>query len=92
MQYPESKQLCDKVLKLDVNLQLHITQNEEKEQYSDAYLLHGVAAEKWKENGRNRRLQEFMTDICNHERLSGIPLLSQALINLASEMGKECKK
>lgn len=94
MQYPESKQLCDKVLKLEVNLQLHITQKKEKEKekYSDVYLLHGVAAEKWKESGRNLRLQEFMKDICNHERLSGIPLLSQALINLASEMGKECKK
>lgn len=47
------------------------------------YLTHGVAAEKWKEKNRIDKLKEF----CEH--FSGN--LQKAIINLASEMAKQCR-
>lgn len=92
MQYTNSKELCEKLLPLDVDLRKHITLEEAKTKYADVYLLHGVAAKDWQDNERSLCLQEFMKDICNYEKRCGASLLSLALINLASEMGKECKK
>lgn len=47
------------------------------------FLKHGVAEEQWNENGRRECLEEVMStpNIC----------LQELLINLASEMAKECK-
>ena len=49
----------------------------------ETFLDHGVAKEQWDENGRRERLKEVMStpNIC----------LQELLINLASEMAKECK-
>lgn len=47
------------------------------------FLDHGVAEEQWKENGRRECLEEVM----NTPNIS----LQELLINLASEMAKECK-
>lgn len=47
------------------------------------FLDHGVAEEQWNENGRRKCLEEVM----NTSNIS----LQELLINLASEMAKECK-
>lgn len=47
------------------------------------YLTHGVASAKWKERGRLEKLKQFC------EKFSGN--LQRALINLASEMAKQCR-
>ena len=94
MQYADTAMLISKLwgdMALHAEEQ-HITRKEAKKNHSGAYLLHGVAAEKWKERGRNRSLKDFVGKICKLEEEHYTPLLSLALINLASEMGKECKK
>lgn len=48
------------------------------------YLGHGVAKSKWDERGRNKKLMDFLTRDQRHVR--------ERVINLASEMGKKCKK
>jgi hypothetical protein len=50
----------------------------------DAFLSHGVAKDKWEEQNRKGRLDDFMA---NHERED----LQSIMINLASEMAKKCK-
>jgi len=50
-----------------------------------AYLNHGVAKDKWDENGRRNKLKEFV-DKFNDSRLKKL------LINLASQMQKEIEK
>ena len=50
----------------------------------DAFLDHGVAKDKWKEQNRKGRLDEFM-DKHKDKDLQGI------IINLASQMAKKCK-
>ena len=53
----------------------------------DSYLKHGVAAEKWNERGRIRLLENFFRSFENNEHL-----LSEAMINLAAEMAKKCRR
>lgn len=60
----------------------------------DSYLMHGVAAEKWNERGRIALLKKFVSyfeekdkDGNNKEHL-----LSEAMINLAAEMAKKCRR
>ena len=55
-----------------------------EEALDHGYLTHGVAAAKWKERGRLDNLKAFC------QLFSGN--LQKALINLASEMGKQCSK
>ncbi len=50
----------------------------------DAFLDHGVAKDKWKEQNRKGRLDEFMNKHKDKD-LQGI------IINLASQMAKKCK-
>lgn len=60
----------------------------EKHLYADknkGYLTHGVAKEKWEESGRLRALQNFVTELDDSTA-------QLALINLAAEMAKKCKK
>ncbi|MBS4039203.1 MAG: hypothetical protein KGZ81_01245 [Flavobacteriales bacterium] len=49
------------------------------------YLVHGVAADKWKERGRIQVLTQFIKDIND-----GNVVL--AVVNLASQMAKACRK
>lgn len=51
----------------------------------DAYLTHGVAADKWNERGRKKTFKEFF-DKLNDENAQ------MAIINLAAEMAKKCRK
>lgn len=50
----------------------------------DAFLNHGVAKDKWEEQNRKGRLDEFMLQHVNED-------LQSIMINLASEMAKKCK-
>lgn len=50
----------------------------------DAFLDHGVAKDKWGEQNRKGRLDEFMLQHVNED-------LQSIMINLASEMAKKCK-
>lgn len=50
----------------------------------DAFLSHGVARDKWEEQGRKDRLDRFMNQHVNGD-------LQSIMINLASEMAKKCK-
>lgn len=52
---------------------------------ADAYLTHGVAAQKWGERGRLGLLQKFV-DGCAEETAP------RAVIQLAAEMAKKCKR
>lgn len=54
---------------------------------ADSFLKHGVAAEKWNERGRIKLLENFVTDFNKKENL-----LSEAIINLAAEMAKKCRR
>jgi hypothetical protein len=49
------------------------------------YLVHGIAAEKWSERGRLRRLKEFIVSLNDANVLN-------AVVNLSSEMAKKCRK
>lgn len=51
----------------------------------NAYLTHGVAADKWNEKGRLKALREFF-DSLNDDNAQ------IAVINLAAEMAKKCKE
>jgi hypothetical protein len=53
----------------------------------DSYLTHGVAAKKWNERGRIKLLENFVDDFKNKQEI-----LSEAIINLAAEMAKKCRK
>ena len=50
----------------------------------DAFLDHGVAKDKWKEQNRKGRLDEFMDKHKDKD-------LQSIIINLASQMAKKCK-
>jgi hypothetical protein len=50
----------------------------------DTFLSHGVAKDKWEEQNRKGRLDEFMQLHANGD-------LQSIMINLASEMAKKCK-
>ena len=50
----------------------------------DAFLSHGIAKDKWEEQNRKGRLDQFMGDHVNED-------LQSIMINLASEMAKKCK-
>ena len=50
----------------------------------DAFLDHGVAKDKWEEQNRKGKLDEFMLQHVNED-------LQSIMINLASEMAKKCK-
>ena len=50
----------------------------------DAFLDHGVAKDKWEEQNRKGKLDEFMLQHANED-------LQSIMINLASEMAKKCK-
>lgn len=52
---------------------------------ANAYLTHGVAAEKWSERGRLRVFKDFVEQL--NEKNCQI-----AIINLAAEMAKKCKE
>jgi hypothetical protein len=51
------------------------------------YLVHGVAADKWKERGRIQIVKSFIND---NEINDGNVVL--AVVNLASQMAKACRK
>lgn len=61
---------------------------------SDSYLKHGVAAEKWNERGRIGLLNKFVTEFEKMEKdeKNKEHLLSEAMINLAAEMAKKCRR
>ena len=59
----------------------------ENEVDKTGYLVHGVAADKWKENSRNHVLKLFIDD---NEINDGNIVL--AVVNLASQMAKACRK
>ena len=52
----------------------------------NTYISHGVAKEKWEKNQCGKKLDEFM------KSPEIQPVLQDAVINLASQMGKECSK
>lgn len=51
----------------------------------DAYLTHGVAADKWNERGRKKIFKEFFDKLSDENA-------QMAIINLAAEMAKKCRK
>lgn len=57
-----------------------------------AYLAHGIAADKWKKMRRKACFEEFVNHIYTdyHDKYGDITI--QAVINLASEMAKICKR
>jgi hypothetical protein len=54
------------------------------------YLVHGVAAKKWKNGGRSRLLREFIEGSADSYRIDD-RYIQQAVVNLASEMAKICR-
>lgn len=89
MQYPTYKdivyQLFDKTKTI-----IHGKTNEPKKE-ADAYLTHGVAAEKWKKGRRTDILKKFIDGINARKNDYG-DIVPMALINLASEMAKKCRQ
>ena len=59
------------------------TTNENVKQLIDEYISHGIAKEKWEDLGRKEALLNFLDKKKD---------LKSLLVNLASEMGKICKK
>lgn len=59
----------------------------DEEGINHGYLVHGIAADKWKERGRIHSLKHFIND---NEINDGNLVL--AVINLASQMAKACRK
>ena len=57
-----------------------------------AYLAHGVAAERWKKQGRRTCFEEFVNHIYADYLDDFGDITVQAVINLASEMAKICKQ
>ncbi len=55
------------------------------------YLTHGVAAEKWGDRGRLEKLEGIFNNYYNDKNVS-FSQLQYAIINLASEMGKKCRR
>lgn len=55
---------------------------------NDSYLNHGVAKDKWSKRNRLKDLKEFITSL----KPKGDVFARRALINLASEMAKICRK
>ena len=60
----------------------------------DAYLTHGVAADKWNERGRLKALMDFFDGFTyKGKAFAALEKNAQmALINLAAEMAKTCRK
>ena len=56
----------------------------------DAYLTHGVAKDKWAKSKRKDNLEKFLSDVFAKKEKYG-DITARALINLASEMAKQCK-
>ncbi|MCK9159576.1 MAG: hypothetical protein M0P00_03665 [Bacteroidaceae bacterium] len=56
-----------------------------QESLPDAYLTHGVAEEKWEERGRKDMLKDFIENITKE-------YVQLAVINLAAEMAKKCRR
>jgi len=52
----------------------------------EGYLVHGVAKDKWSERGRFELLRSFI------EKFEPKELTSEAVVNLAAEMAKKCKR
>jgi hypothetical protein len=67
---------------------------EEDRKVKIAYLNHGVAMEKWKyrDIDRIKYLRSFIEEAKNKERELNVELTIEAVVNLASEMAKKCKK
>jgi len=77
----QNKKLCD--LKSELFEKTKVDRNGKS--VPDAYLTHGVAADKWKERGRLKLFKEFVENLSDENA-------QIAIINLASEMQKECRK
>ncbi len=54
-----------------------------------AYLTHGVAKDKWSKSDRKKALEDFIREM---DKSKYGDITAKALINLASEMAKICKK
>lgn len=58
----------------------------------DAYLTHGVAKDKWAKSSRKDNLEKFLLGVFKEaEKEEYGDITARALINLASEMAKQCK-
>ena len=57
----------------------------------NAYITHGVAKDKWKKFRRRNKLKDFISGIYNEKEKFG-DITCRAIINLSSEMAKQCKK
>jgi len=51
----------------------------------NGYLVHGVAAEKWKDRDRSGKLKKFISE-------TDEAIIIKTIINLAAEMAKKCKE
>lgn len=60
-----------------------------KEKKDCGYLVHGVAKDKWSSGGRKDLLEKFLKEM---DKSDYGDITAKALINLASEMAKICKK
>lgn len=58
---------------------------------SNAYITHGVAKKKWEKFRRRNKLKDFVTLIYRENERFG-DITCRAIINLSSEMAKQCKK
>lgn len=61
------------------------TRKKYDKQVPDAYLTHGVAAEKWAERRRKAKFEDFVKGLTDENA-------QIAIINLAAEMAKRCKE
>lgn len=69
--------------KSDLERELFTKQNDKNEPF--AYLTHGKAAKKWDEKNRRESFRRFFKDLSEEEARF-------AIINLAAEMAKKCRK
>ena len=81
MQYKKRKDIKDKLF----------TQSDDKTKCG--YLTHGVAKEQWDKRDKRTLLQKFVEDVEKEAYKKNYgDITAKALINLASEMAKICKK
>lgn len=89
VQYPKYEEIVEQLF-YKTKKTTHGMDNQTKED-PDAYLTHGVAAEQWKKSGRIKLLKGFIEDIHKKKGEYG-DIVREALVNLASEMAKKCRK
>ncbi len=85
------KELFDKII-IHYHEATSTDPEEGEREINIAYLAHGIAKDKWKNRNRTNLLKSFIEDCSKQEKIIKHAITIEAVINLASEMAKKCKK